>query len=82
MRSRLTALLAGALFACAGGSQSTKEQERPAAATPAVAPASAAVPARPAAVSSPPAQAPMTAAEAAQKAHEEWVRKHGSGGRG
>jgi hypothetical protein len=80
MNPRPIALCAAALLACAAGSENTKEQERPAAATPADAPAAAAVPAKAAAVSTPSAQGPMTAAEAAQKAHEEWVRKHGSGG--
>jgi hypothetical protein len=68
----LSAALACASSGTQNGSRGTPAPQPAAAPAPATAPA----PAQPA---SGPAR-PTTAAEAAEQAHEEWVRSHGSGG--
>lgn len=70
MRSIWAAAL-GSLLACASANSQTGARERPAPAAPAPTPAAASAPAAP---------RPMTAAEAAEKAHQEWIRSRGSGG--
>jgi hypothetical protein len=72
MRSARAALALFLALGCAAGSQNSA-REKPAEKPP---PADAAAPA-PAAPASPAAPRPMTAAEAAEKAHQDWIRSRG-----
>jgi hypothetical protein len=66
----------GLALSCAGASNQTGATGKaPEAAAPAPAPSAAAP-----AAATPAAPRPMTAAEAAEKAHEDWIRSRGGGG--
>ena len=76
MNAMCAVLAATLAIGCASPGGRSKTDEKPAAAT------DAAVQPAPASASraAPGAPPPMTAAEAAEKAHQDWLRSHGSGG--